>query len=153
MNKQEIEQTIANVEQQLASLKAELLKSSAHEKWNPGGEWIITAEGTVFDRYTDNERVRDFCSYFPTKDAAESALASRRLFNRMQCLAAELNPSGKVGGKYHLLWICEKQLWYADYWEYHWCSECLFETCDAAQSAAEIFNRDGVRPPPVEAEK
>lgn len=133
---------------------SELKKSQPkHEKWEPkGGEFSLNQFGRIWDLGHDSEAA---CAgvEFATKEAAESARASRIFFQRLQCLAAELNPSGKVGGSYEVYFNADPNNWAVSVWFGACAVGCMFETHEAAKKAAEVLTRDGVKPPQMEGEK
>ena len=139
---------IAALRAQLADFSAKLdalqAQSDKAEKWEPkGGEWYVHLEGTVTkcESFPD---ARAFGVEHPTEEAAKSALPYMRFHNRLLCLAAELNPSGKVGGK----WFVGPSLSDGGFtWNESGAAgfNCLavFETQAVAKRAADILNRDG----------
>ncbi len=84
---------------------------------------------------------------FGTREAAESAKDARIFFQRLQCLADEVNPSGKVGGRWQLFYTSIGQWKAYEYSSFH--IGFMLETHNAAAKAAEIFNRDGIKPPTI----
>lgn len=120
----------------------------APKSWEPkGGDWFINNAGDVFPGIL-TEPARRAGTEYPTREAADSAAPYVTFFKRLCCLAAELNPSGKVGGRYRIVTDDEGSTWRRnaagvinrDPWD-------LFETSDAAERAAEIATRDGWKVP------
>ena len=153
-----IQSDIAAARAKLDAVSAELRaleerakkEATAHARWEPkGGDFRLTASGT-FSRYLFNgdNAGRDMLladgTLYPTREAAESALPYVTFFKRLCCLAQELNPSGKVGGRYYVTRPTpHDQTWKARSWvgDDRGCF-CIFETEAAANRAAEIMNRD-----------
>lgn len=139
---------IAKLEAELAAIKAELIKSAEVKPWEPkGGEWSIFATGQVGGPMPSEDSGRLAGSEYPTQEAAESALPYVTFFKRLCCLAAELNPSGRVGGPWKVF-LAEDNRWEVsprpysvpDPWD-------VFETREAALRAACILNRDDRKVP------
>ncbi len=155
MNKQDIEQTIANVEQQLASLKAELLKQATPEppnKWERTGDWILWASGGIEKIHVVNDGLASAVNQgrtYQTKGAAESVKPYDAFYGLLCGLACELNPSGKVGGYWFVYWAKNRAGWVHDCVEGVCTIDQFFETTGAAEQAAQILNRDGIKPPQV----
>jgi hypothetical protein len=161
MNKTELEQSmkarIDELESNIAVLKKEmavLQEVEKPEKWEPkGGNYYICiyADGSTGTIYHVGNRLGLLGLSFPTREAAESARDARIFFQRLQCLAAELNPSGRVGGDWFIRYDSQHKdnlPWYS-FSMGSKLSTCdaMFETQEAAKKAAEILNRDGVKPP------
>jgi hypothetical protein len=155
MNKTELKQSmkarIDELESNIAVLKkemAELQEVEKPEKWNPkGGHFTLYSDGSIIPstRSTYSDRMSGL--EFSTHKAAESAHDVRIFFQRMQCLAAELNPSGKVGGNFEVYWYKPDNGWSASHYSNSFDMGYMFETKEAARKACEILNRDGVKPP------
>jgi hypothetical protein len=153
MNKQDIEQTIANVEQQLASLKAELLKQATPEpqkKWKRKGSIVLCEDGTIMDYAGTGvgpligEELQG--RTYQTLESAKSVRPYDAFYGLLCGLACELNPSGKIG--------CKAKVWFdGDYWvpvgdfTSSWDTAMLFDNDKTALEAAAILNRDGIKPP------
>lgn len=145
---QALEAARIKLDQVSAELRA--LEARAAEEargpWEPkGGPYYHTVVGAVSAGPGDDAS-RIAGSEYPTRGAAASALPYITFFKRLCCLAAELNPSGKVGGLSRVDF--RGDAWTAntlpdvsrDPWD-------LFETKDAALKACEIMNRDGWKTP------
>jgi hypothetical protein len=139
-------QKIKQLEDQIAELKKQA-EELARKPWEPeGGEFYLPVYGTVRQGEPDEE-CRIAGSEYPTREAAESALPKVTFFKRLCCLAAELNPSGKVGGRFFVCqdWSCHIP---CDEWEVReWSGKnpditCVFETLNAARNAAELMTRE-----------
>jgi hypothetical protein len=159
MNKTELKQSmkarIDELESNIAVLKKEmaaLQEVEKPEKWEPkGGPFTLYSDGSIIPSTGSTYSERILGLEFLTREAAESARDARIFFQRLQCLAAELNPSGKVGGDWGIRYDSQ----HGD--DLPWYSfairsrietlDAMFETIDAAENATEIFNRDGVKPP------
>lgn len=133
---------LAAVQERLAKLEAEQNKQAVATKpWEPkGGEYFLTSGGKV-GLGCNMEDYRLAGAYYPTREAAESALPYVTFFKRLCCLAAELNPSGKVGGVYRVLTV-GNYMWEASDIVDSRDPIDLFETKEVAQKAADILNRD-----------
>lgn len=150
---------VAVLEKELADGKAKTC-AAAPAKWKPAyhnrfSYAFNTRSGeskVVMERW-HSERAREAGLYFKSKRASDSAADYRIFFSRLLNLAAELNPSGLVGGRYRV----SSKLgggWYhaispilvdgRDFWD-------IFETEEAAKKAAEILNRDGWKVPSLPA--
>lgn len=157
MNKTELEQSmkarIDELESNIAVLKKEMAALQEVEKpakWEPkGGNYYICihADGSTGTIYHVGNRLGLLGLSFPTREAAESARDARIFFQRLQCLAAELNPSGKVGGRHEIYWSALYNHWQYGYYHCPSTAGCMFETSQAAEKACEILNRDRVKPP------
>ena len=148
-----LQSDIASVRAKLEQAQNELralearAKQEAETPWEPkGGEYILTPYASVATTSGINS-VKGACrtdgSLYPTREAAESALPYVTFFKRLCCLAQELNPSGKVGGKYYVSRNPGEKMWHRRTWAgstNHVIG--LFETEDAADRAADIMNRD-----------
>ena len=137
---------IAALRAQLADLSAKLDALQAQpakaEKWDPkGGDWYVNHGGCVY-RTPSDEPLRLFGIQHETQISAESAVPYMRFHNRLLCLAAELNPSGKVGGTHGVCyggseaWGTITALGAGD-------PDSLFENRRIAEKACETMNRDG----------
>lgn len=142
-NIEEVRAQINEARARLANAEAEFAKMEAKpEKWEPnGGEYYLDCWGRIAESKTSTAS-RIAGSEYPTREAAESALPYVTFYKRLCCLAQELNPSGKVGGKF------------ATFSDRHWhsievynCIDAVFETEEAADRAAEIMNRDNWKLP------
>lgn len=134
------------VSAELRALEARAAEE-ARSPWEPkGGRFYLFTpceEGPQVGDGTSDDAARLHGREYPTREAAESAFPYVSFFARLCCLAAELNPSGKVGGCYRLFyylsdgWQKSVELSASDRdpWD-------LFETEDAALKACEIMNRD-----------
>ena len=121
-------------------------EATAQTRWEPkGGAFYLHTDGCVQEcrNNTDSSSRLDGTDY-PTREAAESALPYVTFFKRLCCLAQELNPSGKVGGRYYVSRNANVPQWHTRTWGgsiNHVIG--LFETEDAADHAAAIMTRDG----------
>lgn len=137
---------LASAQERLAKLEAQAKEEAAKAAapWEPkGGDWYLRHDGSVFRGILLPEEIQAGTCY-PTREAAESALPYVTFFKRLCCLAAELNPSGKVGGAFGLL--AGPNGWGIEHFNsrhIHY----LFETDEAAQEAAIILTRDGWKVP------
>lgn len=158
MNKQEIEQTIANVEQQLASLKAELLKQAAPEplkKWERKGCIVLCEDGSIMDYAGTGlgpligEELQG--RTYQTLESAKSVKPYDAFYGLLCGLACDLNPSGRLGGKWGVYWNGYHAKWYNDPDSINstWLPNQLFASYDVAEQAVYILNRDGIKPPHV----
>lgn len=158
MNKTELEQSmkarIDELESNIAVLKKEmaaLQEVEKPEKWEPnGGKFCLGSDGYIRE-ICETAPHREAGALFPTREAAESARDARIFFQRLQCLAAELNPSGKVGGAWGIRYDSQHRddrPWYAFTMGSRIATlDAMFETIEASEKAAKILNRDGVKPP------
>jgi len=140
---------IATLEAELAALKAELIKPAEVKPWEPkGGKWALFTGGRVYGPNESDARHRLAGSEYPTREAAESALPYVTFFKRLACLAAELNPSGRVGGEWRVFTSSPLGKWVANSSPVqHRDIADIFETREVALRAAEIMNRDGWKVP------
>lgn len=138
---------LRNLAQKLIAKAVEMEKKPV-EKWEPKGGFRMLGDG--FIDQSDAINYIDFGSVFPTREAAKSVLASRRLFNRMQCLATELNPSGKVGGAYEVYFSFGRDTWDFMASVATYSLSAMFENEMSARAARDILNRDGAKPPHLE---
>lgn len=124
----------------------------ASKPWEPkGGEYCLHPNGTVRDcPITHPSFVRAGAEY-PTREAAESAAPYVTFFKRLCCLAAELDPSGKVGGHWYLTHPgTPGEEWEAIEWEGRFRNlHCVFQTKRAAEQAAKILSTDGWKVPSI----
>lgn len=149
-----IQSDIAAARAKLDAVSAELraleerAKQEATKPWEPkGGMHYLSSNGRVCTSGVRSEVTwRKAGTEYPTREAAESALPYVTFFKRLCCLAQELNPSGKVGGRY---WLSPyRGVWEAAHWQNnHRDATCVFETEEAAKRAAEILNRDAWKVP------
>jgi hypothetical protein len=141
---------LASAQERLAKIEAKAKERTvAAKQWEPqGGRFFLGHSGEVVAGETiEPDRLAG--TEYPTRETAESALPYVTFFKRLCCLAAELNPSGKVGG-IHYVFTSTHGRWITndtggttrDFW-------CLFETEEAAQKAADIMNRDGWKVPSI----
>jgi hypothetical protein len=159
MNKTELEQSmkarIDELESNIAVLKKEMAALQEVEKpakWElKGGKFCLGSDGYIRE-ICETAPHREAGALFPSREVAESARDARIFFQRLQCLAAELNPSGKVGGKYEIYWSALNNRWKYGYYHCPSTAGCMFETSQAAEKACEILNRDGVKPPAAASE-
>jgi len=143
----------AEMGNQIASLEASI-NAKPITPWEPkGGEFFHRSQtGTVEKSDSDEGSRKNGCEY-PTRKAAESALPYVTFFKRLCCLAAELNPSGKVGGNFYVFPPRHGDVSWKPYdWDVEGHNDrrditCVFETHDAALKACEIMNRDGWKVP------
>lgn len=149
---QAIEAARIKLDQVSAELRALEARAAeeARRPWEPkGGRFYLCSWSDTVEEATSDEGSRKNGCEYPTREAAESAFPYVTFFRRLCCLAAELNPSGKVGGPARV--DCRDSAWTAhrlvgsltgsrDPWD-------LFETHDAALKACEILNRDGWKTP------
>ncbi len=139
---------------EIAALRAELAdiltrldaiqnETDKVEKWEPkGGEWYVNALGEVCMMDSD-EISRNYGTEYPTEAAALSALPYMRFHNRMLCLAAELNPSAKVGGRWCVTHGTSSMEYRSVELEHCGMPTGFFETRESADKACKIMNRDG----------
>lgn len=142
---------LASAQERLAKLDAQAKEDAAKaaKPWEPnGGDYILTGMGGVSCPHTTNiserehELTRRNGGCYPTQEAAQSALPYVTFFKRLCCLAAELNPSGKVGGDYYIH-CADNGVWKAqETFHGRWGVLIVFETEEAAQKAADILNKD-----------
>lgn len=145
---------VAVLEKELADGKAKAC-AAAPAKWEPAYHRFSYAfntrsgESKVVNDHWHSEKAREAGHYFKTKRASDSAAEYRNFFTRLLNLAAELNPSGLVGGEFNVAFDQDiSGLWEVgtpedSYQDISW----IFETKEAAQKAADILNRDGWKPP------
>jgi hypothetical protein len=142
----DLEADLAVAHKRLEELRA--LTAPAPEKpWEPkGGKYYLHPSGVV--HVAPSRRIDCLAgSEYPTREAAESAAPYVTFFKRLCCLAAELNPSGKVGGIYGLRSsVLGNWTSHINYGEDR-SVLCLFETRDAVEKAAQIMLRDGWKVP------
>ncbi len=143
------QQQIEELQSEIALLQNQLDQiSKIPDKWEPpGGSFYINRWGEI--NATNSEGIsRDFGAEFTTIKAADSAIKYKRFHNWMLCLAAYLNPNGKVGGEWGVymahsnsdISFRASQIDPAIYKNH---PEGLFATEKIAKQAAEIMNRDG----------
>jgi hypothetical protein len=140
--------TKAQIQQRRAELIVELAELNdikpEQAPWEPQGGPL-----TIFlneERPIATDSCQDYAQVgleYKTIEAAQKALALGRFYMRLVALAAELNPSGVAGGKWHVVFAND-----ISRWEYGLSVNCyhgfnLFQTYDAAKEAADILNRDG----------
>jgi hypothetical protein len=87
---------------------------------------------------------RFFGVEFETLEATEKACEVYRFYHNLYKLAEELNPSGKVGGRYKI--FIKDGLW-TPYESFMDTIDALFETKLSAQAACNIMNQNGWEPP------
>lgn len=157
---------VAALEKELAGLKAQQSKPSdvacaAPVKWEP-----YNGVGFIYKNYlrktllinplscTQDANHAAAGSVFKTREACDSAAPYRTFYSRLLNLAAELNPSGLVGGEFFVV-PDEDAKWSA----YRVARPeergitTVFETYAAATQAADILNRDGWKVPSLEGSK
>lgn len=137
---EQIRDEVAQAQARLAAAEAKLRElETKPAKWEPkGGRYSLMAEGSVWSGAEKRNWAKSGSSY-PTQEAAESALPYVTFYKRLCCLAQELNPSGKVGGRYAV------SLGESGYWRsipVMGCADGLFQDATAAGKAADILNRD-----------
>ena len=90
MNKQQLQQEIADLQKQLEEKQKAL--SAMPEKWEPkGGEYWVNAHGLV--RHDVTSRVtRDYGAEYATREQAEKAAKAMRAHNRLLAYVAEFAP-------------------------------------------------------------
>lgn len=147
---EEAKRLLSDAQAQLDALQ-KAAAVEAPKPWEPkGGEYYLHPDGTVQDCPISHPSFVRAGAEYPTKEAAESAAPYVTFFKRLCCLAAELNPSGKVGGRFYVIqgrygkgepWEARK--WIGDPRDIY----CVFETLGAAKKAAEIMRRDGWKVP------
>lgn len=131
----------------LKTLEEQARQPAVVPKWEPkGGSFFVNAESNVLGPVaaSDSDKLRSYGRDYPTREAAESVAPYFLFYQRLCALAQELNPSGKVGGRYYVFMHRGK-----------WSSastgaqmvDSLFETEGAVDKAAEIMNRDGWKLP------
>ena len=146
----DIKEQIAAARKKLDDVSNELkaLEQRAKEQegpWVPkGGTWYLHPTRPEPRQCSDSDkRFAEVGLEYPTRESAESALPYLRFFSRLVRLAADVNPSGKPGGKWRV-----SVPYGGKNWGYGWGSGDrapwdLFETREAAEKAADIMNRDG----------
>lgn len=135
---EQIRDEVAQAQARLAAAESKLRELEAKSaKWEPkGGEYFLGIYGGVRQGGTE-EQSRIAGGEYPTREAAESALPYVTFYKRLCCLAQELNPSGKVGGKFG---VTRDGRWMGI--QIFGCIDSVFETEGAAERAAEIMTRD-----------
>ncbi len=143
------QQQIEKLQSKIALLQEQLETiSKTPDKWEPPGcSFYITSLGHVKMSVTDDV-CRAFGVEFPTQKVAESAIKYMRFNNWMLCLAAYLNPNGKIGGRWGVYMAhSDSDIRFLvspiDPAIYKNHPEGLFATEKIAKQAAEIMNRDG----------
>jgi hypothetical protein len=142
--------TAARLQLDVVSAKLRELEARAAEEarkpWDPkGGDFIINAKTGEVTNGHGNWLEGDIVPggwRWQTREAALSAAPYRRFFMRYLQLAAELNPSGKVGGDWAVVY--SRARFFSrrqgapiqrDVWD-------VFQTEEAANKAVVIMNRD-----------
>lgn len=161
-----LQQRLANAEHELAQVRQKLAEISARPPQpapvdnSPAGKAsrlplpYVPGEGQFYFKSGflgvgfafSTEEYRKVGLEYTTQEAAEASLVRLRQYALLLHLAADLNPSGKAGGKFAVYWDTDRVV-------ASWVGACgypgvdnLFETEGAAAEAAKILNRDGVKP-------
>lgn len=128
-----------------------LQKAAVPQPWKPqGGRFYLLRNGEVGEGWFSRIEDQLDGAEYPTREAAESAAPYVTFFKRLCCLAAELNPSGKVGGQWYIMQDeCGRgESWQAFEWKGALRNvHCVFQTQEAAKQAAETMRRDGWKVP------
>jgi len=145
MTQQEKDKQETELLRQLEQLRATPVTP---KPWEPkGGPWTALLGENQVEFFPPMQKFSPAGLEYYTKQAAQKALALGRFYMRLVALASELNPSGVAGGKYYVTFI-NGEAWevgmnsYLDRDGYD-----IFETREAAQTAANIMNRDGWKLP------
>lgn len=94
MNKQQLQQEIAELQKQLEEKQKAL--SAMPDKWEPkGGEFMVSADGDV-SQLTSYAKCRLFGMEYPTREQAEKAAKAMRAHNRLLAYVAEFAPDWEV---------------------------------------------------------
>lgn len=125
-----------------AARKAKEEAEAERVPWEPkGGGWTVTVYADVVYAESVNACRRAGAEY-PTEESAKAALDRIVFFQRMCALATELNPSGKVCGRWFVYWDPSHSKWAGSVSALSNSTYALFETEEAAQRACIILNRD-----------
>jgi hypothetical protein len=146
MNNEEIAKEIEKLELKLTETQSQIknlkLKISKTEKpkWEPEGGYFWISSGGKIGSSGSTDLCRLFGAEFETVEAAEKACEVYRFYHNLYKLAEELNPSGKVGGRYKI--FIKDGLW-TPYESFMDTIDALFETKLSAQAACNIMNQNG----------
>lgn len=103
MNKQQLQQEIADLQKQLEEKQKAL--SAMPDKWEPiGGEWYIMSSGMVDCTGVPAQVVASFGMEYDTREQAEKAAKAMRAHNRLLAYVAEFAPdyeSHKCTGEFN----------------------------------------------------
>ena len=145
--KEDTKQKIEEIERKQRELANELeqLRKEAEKPdvWEPkGGELYIDQDGDVCGHFTSNPNRRKFGVEFESYEESKHAAKIYRFYHRLCKLAEELNPSGKIGGRFYIIMRTEDDLFDVGSASMPIAIDSLFETRQSAQEACEILNRD-----------
>lgn len=147
---QAIEAARIKLDQVSAELRALEARAAeeARRPWEPkGGQFYLFTphkDGPQVGSGASDDAARLHGREYPTREAAEAAFPYVSFFARLCCLAAELNPSGKVGGDH---FVCYAHGSWGAYRNVGQSIAAIFETRAVALKACEILNRDGWKTP------
>jgi hypothetical protein len=116
MNKQQLQQEIAELQKQLEEKKKAL--SVMPDKWEPeGGEFMVSADGDV-SQLTSYAKCRLFGMEYATREQAEKASKAMRAHNRLLAYVAEFVTCGWEAdwldaeqAKYYASFSCKHMCW------------------------------------------
>ena len=118
------------------------------EPWEPKpGQFIMRVDGDIstsdYGHFVDSV---PFGMVFQTRESARHTEPFFRFYHRLCQLAIELNPSGKVGGRFGVYYHEDDKVWMTHFYN-NPTLESVFETREAVKKAAYILNHDGWRLP------
>ena len=109
MNKQQLQQEIAELQKQLEEKQKAL--SAMPDKWEPkGGDWFVDLSG---EAGTISVMVRELSAFgvsYATREQAEKAAKAMRAHNRLLAYVAEFAPDMPIGDAY-VAWSCDSGGW------------------------------------------
>ena len=115
MNKQQLQQEIAELQKQLEEKQKAL--SAMPDKWEPkGGKYYIFADGCVCRGDSDTD-YRLFGNEYSTREQAEKAAKAMRAHNRLLAYVAEFAPDWEPDwldveqSKYYVSFSCKHMCW------------------------------------------
>lgn len=96
MNKQQLQQEIAELQKQLEEKQKAL--SAMPEKWEPkGGEWLVDLFGEACTTSMMAREISAFGASYTTREQAEKASKAMRAHNRLLAYVAEFAPDWELG--------------------------------------------------------
>lgn len=132
---------LAYAQDAVKELQEKLEQAKKQKYWEPkSGPYWINPHGQV-QCSSSSETCRAFGVEFETRESAHHTEPFFRFYHRLCQLAIELNPSGKVGGRFGVYYHEDDKVWMTHFYN-NPTLESVFETREAVKKAAYILNHD-----------
>lgn len=126
MNKQKLQQEIAELQKQLEEKQKAL--AAMPDKWEPkGGDWFVDLFGEASTTSMMARELSSFGVSYATREQAEKAAKAMRAHNRLLAYVAEFAPDYEYdcGGMNWTVWQCAESL----NWDINWYSTIKVVGC------------------------